>query len=219
MIRIAIVEDHTMVRQTLARLVEAQPDLQVVADVGTAAEALARLPDSKPQVVVTDIRLPDGDGPSLSTRLRERIEGVRIVFLTMHGDRPTVQQAVAAGADGYLLKSAPADEFLEAVRTVAAGDAYITPDLVGTVMALAGGRSPVPADRLTDREREVLRLLAAGARPDEIADELYVAVKTVKNHLSSIYTKLEVESAAQAVAKAYRLRIATVGEEFDTDGT
>lgn len=210
MIRIGVVDDHTMFRESLMRVIGGEDDLEVVAAVGNASEALAVFAGARPEVAVVDIGLPDTDGLTLAGRLRDEVTGIGIVFLTMHDDVPTIRRAVAMGIDGYLVKSAPVAEFLGAIRTVAEGGSHISAQLTGTVMALAGGRDPAPAAGLTEREVEVLRQLAAGHRPDDIAELLCIAPKTVKNHLSSIYTKLDVDSAAQAVAAAYRLRIAQI---------
>ncbi|MGH3443099.1 MAG: response regulator [Nitriliruptorales bacterium] len=206
-IRVGIVDDHTMVRQTLARLIESEGDFEVVAEAGSASEARARLPGAGPDLLLLDISLAEDDGIGLSAVLRRELPDSRVVFLTMHDDPATVQRALAAGAEGYLLKSASAREALDALRKVAAGGSYVSPELTTTVMALVRGRTSAPAGTLTDRELEVLQLLAAGERIADIAAHLFVSAKTVKNHLTSVYAKLGVETAAQAVAEAYRLKL------------
>lgn len=207
MIRVAIVEDHTMVRQTLARLIAAEEDLEVVAEAGSAEEALPRLRGTEPDVVLLDITLPGADGLSLGARMRQELPGIRIVFLSMHGDETTLRRATRLGTDGFVAKTAPVEEVVEAIRTVGAGGSYISRELAGKMLRLAGGQPSTPAGRLTERELEVLRLLAAGVRPGDIAERLVLSLKTVKNHLTAIYTKLGVETAAQAVAESYRLHI------------
>jgi DNA-binding NarL/FixJ family response regulator len=213
MIRVAIVEDHAMVRQSLARLVRSEDDLEVVAEAGSAEEALPRLLGTEPDVALLDISLPGMDGIGLAARLKRSLPNTRIVFLTMHEDDSTVARAVGVGTDGYIPKSVDANDVVAAIRAVAAGESYVSASLMRRVMDIAGGRAQGPADRLTEREREVLRLLARGERPDEIAGSLHLSVKTVKNHLTSVYAKLGVETAAQAVAEAYRLRIVRLDEQ------
>lgn len=208
MIKVAIVEDHAMVRQTLTRLINAEDDLEIVIEAGSAEDALLRIASEEPQVALLDITLPGIDGLTLAAKLRREAPDVRIIFLTMHDDDATLSRAVGLGTDGYVPKTADAEEVLEAVRTVGDGGSYVSPTLVRKVMDIAGGRATGPAAQLTDRELEVLQLLASGNRPDDIADTLYLSVKTVKNHLTNVYAKLNVETAAQAVAEAYRLGLA-----------
>lgn len=217
MIKVAIVEDHAMVRQTLTRLINAEDDLEIVIEAGSAEDALLRIASEEPQVALLDITLPGIDGLTLAAKLRREAPDVRIIFLTMHDDDATLSRAVGLGTDGYVPKTADAEEVLEAVRTVGDGGSYVSPTLVRKVMDIAGGRATGPAAQLTDRELEVLQLLASGNRPDDIADTLYLSVKTVKNHLTSIYSKLGVATAAQAVAEAYRLRIASTGQAPSED--
>ncbi len=217
MIRVAIVEDHAMVRQTLSRLIDTEDDLEIVLSEGSAEDALPRFPSATPDVALLDITLPGEDGLTLAAKLRREAPDVKIIFLTMHDDDATLSRAVGLGTDGYVPKTADAEEVVEAIRTVGDGGSYVSPALVRKVMDIAGGRATGPAAQLTDRELEVLQLLAKGNRPDDIADTLYLSVKTVKNHLTSIYSKLGVATAAQAVAEAYRLRIASApgGSEED----
>jgi DNA-binding NarL/FixJ family response regulator len=216
MIRVAIVEDHAMVRETLARLMGTEADVDVVVQAGSAEDALPLIHGEKPDVALLDVSLPGMDGLSLAARLRRDLPDTKIIFLTMHDDDATLARAVGLGTDGFVPKTAEAQEVVAAVRAVGSGGSYISPALVRKVMDIAGGRATGPAAELTDRELEVLRLLARGLRPDDIAGELYLSVKTVKNHLTSVYAKLRVETAAQAVAEAFRLRLADAGERSES---
>jgi DNA-binding NarL/FixJ family response regulator len=127
----------------------------------------------------------------------------------MHDDEAHIRQAVRLGADGYVPKAASMEELLQALRTVAAGGCYLSPDVARKVIDLAGRRGPGPVGTLTEREQEILELIASGGRTQEVADQIFLSVKTVKNHLTNIYAKLGVQTAAQAVAEAYRLGVVT----------
>jgi DNA-binding NarL/FixJ family response regulator len=213
MIRVAIVEDHAMVRQTIGRLLSAEDDVEVVFESGTAEDALPKFHGEKPDVALLDVSLPGMDGLTLAARVRRELPDIRLIFLTMHDDDSTLARAVGLGTDGYVPKTADSQELLDAVRTVGDGGSYVSPSLIGKVMDIAGGRTVSAGSRLTERELEVLRLLAAGKRPDDIADDLYLSVKTIKNHLTSVYAKLGVETAAQAVVEAYQLHIVETRRE------
>lgn len=214
MFRVAIVEDHTLVRQTLARLVDSYDRFEVVAEASGASEAMPRLRGAEPDVAILDINLGVDSGLDLAVEVRRELPGTRIIFLTMHEDETTLRGAFAFGADGFISKSAPAAELFQALTTICDGGSFVSLDLSRKVMALAGGRNG-PASDLTERELEVLRLLAAGRRPTEIAEELYLSIKTVKNHLTHTYAKLAVSTAAQAVSEAYKQRLIRVDEHVE----
>ncbi|MGH2704263.1 MAG: response regulator [Actinomycetota bacterium] len=208
MIRVVVVEDHTLVRQSLVKAVSGEPDFDVVAETGRGDDAVELALRWEAEVVLLDINLPGEDGLRVAERLKQRAPEVRIVFLTMHDDDAHIRRAIELGADGYLPKSASTEELLQALRAVADGGSYLTPAVARRVMELASGRGGSPT-RLTDRELEILRLLASGARTNDVAERIYLSVKTVKNHLTSIYAKLGVQTAAQAVSEAYRLALVT----------
>jgi DNA-binding NarL/FixJ family response regulator len=198
------VDDHTLVRQSLVRVVSAEPGLDVVAETGDGDEAIALIARWKPDVVVLDINLPGTDGFGVAAAARLKHPGLRVIFVTMHEDDAHIRRAMQMGADGYVPKTSPARELIQAIHIVAAGGSYLAPAIAGRVIGLAGRRAGV-SGALSDRELEILELLASGARVPEVAAQVYLSVKTVKNHLTSIYAKLNVNSAPQAMAEAYRL--------------
>ncbi len=206
MTRIVVVEDHTLVRETVVKVVSAQPDFEVVGQAGRAEEAFDVIRRNQPDLALLDVSMPGMDGFDLATRLKELQPDVRLIFLTMHEDDRSLQRAMSVGVDGYLPKTASVDEVLRALRAVAEGGSYLSRDIARRMMDLASGR-PSDGVNLTERELDILRLIAAGVRPAQVAERLFLSLKTVKNHLTSIYAKLGVETAAQAVAEAYRLGI------------
>jgi two-component system response regulator NreC len=198
-VRILIVDDHAILRRGLGLLIAREPDLAVVAEAGTIAEALEAAVRTAPDVVILDIHLPDGSGIGAIGPPRELVPGVHIVVLTMYDDFEHVRRAFAEGADAYVVKASTQDELLEAVRTVASGGTYRDASLPNpngphTV------RSPI--DTLSPRELEVLRLLALGNTNHEIADALVVSVKTVETHRAHIMSKLKADSRAALVQHA-----------------
>ena len=157
---------------------------------------------TKPHVVLLDITIPGGSGLDVAERVRALDPAIRIMFITMHEDDASIARAIGIGADGYIVKTASTDEFMKALRTVVGGESYLSPAIAKQVMHLA--RPKTGTTMLTDRELEILRLLASGSRPAEVGQRLFVSLKTVKNHLTSIYAKLGVQTGTQAVAEAYR---------------
>lgn len=204
MTRVVVVEDHMLVRQSLVKTVGALEGFSVVGEAGSGAEALELIARTNPDLVVLDIGLPGGDGLEVGSRLRKTAPDVRILYLTMHDDDASIRKMVAIGADGYVPKTASVEELLQALHAVAGGASYLSSAVARRVMDIAGGRREATASRLTDRELEILDLLARGLGAGDVADRLFVSVKTVKNHLTNVYVKLGVRGAAQAVAAAYR---------------
>lgn len=203
-VRVLVVEDHTLVRHSIVKTVAAEPDFNVVGEAGRGEEALALAKSLRPDLVLLDISIPDEDGIQIAGRIKDILPQTAIVFVTMYDDDATIRRALAAGADGYVPKTATANELLQGLRAVVAGGSYLSPSIARRVMTLANQRSGGSPDRLTDRELEMLQLLAGGARPAEVAERMFLSVKTVKNYLSTIYAKLGVSGAAQAVAEAYQ---------------
>ncbi|MCZ2859086.1 response regulator [Blastococcus sp. VKM Ac-2987] len=200
-VRVFLVDDHEVVRRGVAEVLEDAADLVVVGEAGTVAEALARVPAVRPDVAVLDMRLPDGDGASLCRELRARVRGLRCLVLTSYADRSARDDAVRAGAAGFLLKQVRGPALVSAVRTVAGG---------GTLLA----DGPPPAGRqggdrlaaLTDQERIVLRLIGEGLTNRQIGERMGLAEKTVKNYTSHLLAKLGLERRTQAAILATELR-------------
>lgn len=205
MTRVVIIEDHTLVRQSLVKTLEAEEGFEVVGEAGRGDEGLELIRQHKPDLAILDITMPGGNGLEIATQLRTAAPDVRFLFLTMHEDDASISRAIGIGADGYVLKTASTDELLQAVKAVAEGGSYLSPAIARRVIDLAGGKRGGSTSRLTERELEILRLLSEGNRPAEVASKLFVSIKTVKNHLTSIYSKLGVATGAQAVAEAFRL--------------
>lgn len=208
--KLVIAEDETMTREMLARLLALEDDIEVVGTASDGVRALSVVRNQKPDVVLTDIGMPQMTGIELTETLRREMPGVAVVILTIYNDDERVFAAIKAGAKGYVLKDSPPEETLQAVRAAARGEVLLHPSLVGRVLSEFGRLSTqkaadnaVFAD-LTDREREVLTEVGKGKRNKEIAEALFISEKTVKNHISSIFGKLEVNSRAEAALLAAR---------------
>lgn len=202
MTRVVIIEDHTLVRQSLVKTVQAEDGFEVIGEAGRGDEGIALAKRALPDLVLLDVTMPGGNGLDVAQTLKGLMPAVRLLFLTMHDDDATISKAVGLGADGYVLKTASTDELRSALHAVAAGGSYLSPSIARRVMGLANAKPDRTS--LTERELEILRLLAQGNRPAMIAGRLFVSVKTVKNHLTNVYAKLAVETGTQAVAEAYR---------------
>lgn len=202
--RVVIADDHTLVRQSVLKAVRNEEGVEVVGEAGDGPGTLAAVAEHDPDLLVVDIAMPGMDGLAVAEQLRRERPNLRVVFLSMHDDDGSLQRAVALGAAGFVSKSASIEELQEAIRAVRDGGSYLSSNVASRVMDLAAGRTPAASLGLTPREREILELLTAGNRPTEIGTTLFLSVKTVKNHLTSIYSKLGVETGAQAVAEAYR---------------
>lgn len=207
-IQVLLMDDHVVVREGLRALLERQDDIDVMAEASSVAEAVAL--DVDPDVVVADLMLPDERGVEVVRRLKERYQKAAILVLTMVDNPTDVQQCLAAGARGYLLKETAGSELVEAVRKVAGGEDYLQPSL-GAALAKwkeSPGRVRARAvDDLTPREREVLRLIALGHTNTEIATMLYVSVRTVENHRAGVMRKLGLRSRAELVRHAAEARL------------
>ena len=193
MIKIALIDDHQIVRSGFAQLLNLEPDLKVVAEFGCAADALAGLPGSGVQLCVCDISMPDQSGLDL---LRQLPAGLAVVMLSVHDSPALIEQALQTGAKGFLSKRCSPDELIAAVRTVAAGGCYLTPDIA---MKLAAGRR----DPLTKREREVAEKLAQGMAVKEIAAELGLSPKTVHVHRANLLEKLGVSNDVELARRMF----------------
>lgn len=211
-IRILLVDDQKLMREGLRVLLEMEPDLEVVGEAGDGEAALAAYAEHQPDVVLMDIRMPGMDGVEATRRLRERWPEARVIILTTFDDDEYVFEGLRAGALGYLLKDVSGHELAEAVRTVAAGGALIEPSVARKVLAefarLAPPARPPDAglpEPLTEREREILQLLAQGLSNREIAQRLFLAEGTVKNYVTRILGKLGVRDRTQAALRAREL--------------
>jgi DNA-binding NarL/FixJ family response regulator len=203
-IRLLIVDDHPVVRDGLRGLFADDPDFQVVGEAANGAEAVARVERVGADVVLMDLRMPEMGGVEAIERLREVSPAVRVLVLTTYDTDSDVLPAVEAGATGYLLKDAPREELIRAVRAAFAGEAVLSPAVARRLMGQV--RKP-PPEALSQRELEVLALIADGATNRRAAAKLFVSEATVKTHLLHIYEKLGVRDRAAAVAEAYRRRL------------
>ncbi|WP_327418229.1 response regulator transcription factor [Streptomyces sp. NBC_01233] len=206
-VRVFLLDDHEVVRRGVHDLLDAEPDLTVVGEAGTAEQALIRVPALRPQVAVLDVRLPDGDGVSVCRELRSRMPDLACLMLTSFDDEEALLDAIMAGASGYVLKQITGTDLVNAVRTVASGQSMLDPGATARVMArLRGGppqeELPQGLPGLTEREREILALVGEGLTNREIGQRLYLAEKTVKNNISRLLAKLGVERRVQAAVIA-----------------
>ena len=207
-IRIFLLDDHEIVRRGLRDLFEDQPDLTVVGDSGSAVDAAHIIPALRPHVAVLDARLPDGSGIDVCRTVRSRHPEIRAVILTSYDDDEALFAAIMAGASGYVLKQIRSDALLDAVRRVAAGQSLLDPAVTTRVLhRLRHGGEDEPEELavLTEREREILALIAEGLTNRQIGRRLYLAEKTVKNYVSSLLAKLGLERRTQAAVLATKL--------------
>lgn len=209
MTRIVVVDDHTLVRQSVIKAVRNEVGVVMVGEAASAAGALELVRRERPDIVLLDIAMPDGDGLAVAEQLLAELPDVKIIFLSMHDDDDSLRRALGVRAAGFVSKSASIEELVEGIRAVRDGGSYLSSTVARRVMDLAAGRSHGIGPALTEREHEVLQLLTSGSRPNEIAATLFVSVKTVKNHLTSVYSKLGVCTGAQAVAVAYQRGLVT----------
>jgi DNA-binding NarL/FixJ family response regulator len=200
-LRVLVVDDHPIWREAVAQDL-AQDDVEVVATAGTVAEALRRAAATPPDVAVVDVNLPDGSGADVARALTQADPPARVLMLSATGEPEEVLAAVEAGASGYLLKTASATELRAAIQRTAAGEAVFTPGLAGLVLGAyrrlaAGGPEDEERPRLTERETEVLRLVATGLATKQIATRLSVSPRTVENHVANTLRKLQLANRVQ----------------------
>lgn len=210
-IRVVLIDDHTVLRDGLKLLLSLEPDIQVVGEAGSGNEGIAVAEDLAPNVVVTDVGLPDVDGVIVTRRLREALPEARVLVLTVHDEDHYVFTLIQAGASGYLLKNAAGNDLVNAIRTVVAGKPWLQPEIAQRLMTFAGGRPAAPKsgldsliEPLTSRELDVLQLLAGAASNREIAERLTISPRTVETHLANIYGKLGVRGRTEAMLWAIR---------------
>lgn len=209
-IRVLIVDDHQMMAEGVRAALESEPDIEVVAMAGTAADAVARAEETLPDVVLMDFRLPDRDGSQATLDVRAAVPGVAVVMLTGFGDDATLTRAIDAGCAGFVHKTADIDTVVDAVRRARAGEpVFSAEDLSKLVRHLRGDTAPVGGD-LTARELEVLQLLAEGVTTDALAERLYISKHTARSHVRNILAKLGAHSKLEAVAIAARAGIVSL---------
>ena len=200
-LKILIVDDHDIVRKGLAMLVSRQEDLTVVAEAGTVAEAVEKARETVPDVVVMDIRLPDGTGIEACREIRDENSDVKVLMLTSYSDEEAVMGSIMAGASGYLLKEIRSQEIVDAIRRVGSGQSLLDPSVTASVLErVRRGKEEDVLAQLTDQERKILELIADGKTNREIAGQINLSDKTVKNYVSNILGKLEVSRRSQAAA-------------------
>ncbi|GGL08136.1 DNA-binding response regulator [Sphaerisporangium melleum] len=197
-----------MVRRGVAALLEAEDDIEVVGEAGTAESAVARIPALKPDVAVLDVRLPDGSGVDVCREVRSRMPELACLMLTSYADEEALFNAVMAGAAGYVLKQIHGSDLVGAVRTVAAGQSLLDPRTTATMLQRlrdqAAHKDPLAA--LTDQERHILELIGEGMTNRQIGERLFLAEKTVKNYVSNLLAKLNMQRRTQVAALAARLK-------------
>ena len=199
-IKCLAVDDHPAVREGLALLLSNAPDIDLVEAVDSGAVALESIDEHRPDIVIVDVRLGDMDGVAVVREIADRAPEVKTVVFSAYGDRGLLSDALAAGARGYVLKGSPPDDLVRAIRMVVAGEAFVDPSLAPTLLMIEGKMdSP-----LSDREREILQLLAEGLHTDEVAGRISLSAGTVKNDIGRAVSKLEAKSRVQAVAIALR---------------
>ena len=202
-IRLVIVDDHAVVRSGLRRVLEAEDDIEVVGEAGDLRNAVFETRAQKPDVVLMDVVMPGGSGIEATPEVLKEAPETKVLVLSMQDDPRYVREAFAAGAHGYVLKDAADEEVVDAVREVASGGRYVHPALGARLVAAeAEERAKADADPLSDREREVLRLLALGHTNQEIAKMLFLSVRTVETHRAHIMQKLRLQTRAELVRYA-----------------
>jgi DNA-binding NarL/FixJ family response regulator len=210
-IRVFLLDDHEVVRRGVHELLAGEDGIEVVGEAGTAAEALARIPATRPDVAVLDVRLPDGSGVEVCREIRSHDESVRCLMLTSFADDEALFDAIMAGASGYVLKDIRGGELLAAVRDVAAGRSLLDPVATARVLQRLrdGAAGPGPDERLarlTEQERRILDLIGEGLTNRAIGERLHLAEKTIKNYVSSLLSKLGMQRRSQAAAYVARMQ-------------
>ncbi len=207
-VRLFLLDDHEIVRRGIADLVGAEPDFEVVGEAGTAAEAIARIPAARPDVAVLDARLPDGSGIEVCREVRSANPEIKCLILTSYDDDEALFAAVMAGASGYILKEIRGSSLVDAIRQVAAGQSLMDPKVTGRLLARL--RDGEPRDKrvegLTERDQEILALIANGLTNRQIAEDLHLAEKTVKNYVSALLAKLGMQRRTQAAVFGAEIR-------------
>lgn len=206
-IRVFLLDDHEIVRRGLRDVLEAE-GFEVVGEAGTAAEALARIPATSPDVAVLDVRLPDGDGVQVCREIRDKRPDLPCLMLTSFADDEALFDAIMAGASGYVLKQIRGEDLVDAIRQVAEGKSLLDPTATARVLERLrhGSGDDERLAQLTDQERKILELLAEGLTNRQIAERMYLAEKTVKNYVSNLLAKMGMQRRTEAAVYAARLK-------------
>lgn len=207
-IKILLVDDHSLVRQGIKQILELEKDIKVIGQAADGEEAIEKVKELKPDIVLLDINMPKLNGIQTLRRLKDMDNTIKVMMLTFHKDKEYLYEIINIGADGYIIKDAESDSLIKAIRDVYSGETYIHPNLsTKLVRGLnnQGKKEDVP--RLTRREYEVLTLIAEGLNNRDIASSLFISEKTVKNHVSNIFKKIDVNDRTQAAIYAYKNNI------------
>ena len=205
-IRVFLLDDHEIVRRGVRELLEAEGDIEVVGEAGTAEEALGRIPATTPDVAILDVRLPDGDGIAVCRDVRSKHPDIACLMLTSYSDDEALFTAIMAGAAGYALKEMRGPDLVDGVRRIAQGESLLDPSLVSAVLdRLRNPAEPDELSGLTDQERRIIDLIAEGMTNREIGEQLFLAEKTVKNYVSNLLAKLGMSRRTEAAAYAARI--------------
>lgn len=204
--RLLLADDHRMLRETLKKSM-LDEGFEVVAEASDGQEAVALALEHRPDLVLMDVTMPEMDGVEATRRIHDEAPDIRIVMLTMHADQDIIAAAIRAGAVGYLVKDCSFEEVAETVRQAMSADTDVSPQVAATMLAEAQNLTIDGDSVITKREIEVLQLIADGCSTPEVAESLYISQKTVKNHLASIYAKLDARDRTQAVLQAVRMGI------------
>ncbi len=208
-IRILVADDHTLIRRGIVGLLNAQPDMEVIDEAGTGREAVAKAEAASPDVVLLDVAMPDLNGLGATRMIKAQSPGAQVLILTMHDREDYLFQALRAGASGYVLKGADIEDLLTAVRSVARGGVYLYPQVAKALVSdylrrVQSGEDVSSFDGLTDREREILQLIAEGKTAPQIAEDLHISPHTVQSHRDSIMAKLDLHNRAALIRYAIR---------------
>jgi len=213
-LRVLVCDDHALFRRGLQMVLEQEPDLELVGEASDGVEAVQKAQELMPDVVLMDVRMPRRSGIEAAGDIKDMLPHVKILMLTISDEEADLYEAIKAGASGYLLKEIPIDEVAEAIRSVWAGQSRISPSMASKLltefaaMSKASSEKPqVPGPRLTDREMEVLKLVAQGLNNRDIAKRLFISENTVKNHIRNILEKLHLHSRMEAVVYAVREKL------------
>jgi two-component system NarL family response regulator len=213
-LRVLIVDDHALFRRGLQMVLKQEDDIEVVGEAGDGSDAVNKAQESMPDVILMDVRMPRRSGIEATEQIKDLLPHAKILMLTISDDEADLYDAIKAGASGYLLKEIPIDEVAEAIRSVWQGHSRISPSMAAKLLTefaamskRAEERPQLPAPRLTDREMEVLRLVAQGMNNRDIAKALFISENTVKNHIRNILEKLHLHSRMEAVVYAVREKL------------